>query len=424
MITSPIDELSKLTSLGVFTGKSSLDYNLSKLMIFGITLGVGVESIILAAALAQPKTIFRISHPLVHSNPNDFNGIIQQTFLGSLFFDCSSSPMERIYSDPIVFLKLFLYYSNLSSFDKQKKFLKDFGIVFSRLKHFISTVRHLLGRAYDYDNHLRSELVLEGTIEKYFVAPKNGKQSDADQWEEHICIPPDVINKLKLVLLWSFHNNLIQSKFKEEHGYRKKEKPATKKIENESNKSVLEMKTTMFPSIQDFLKYFKISKKLFHRENDFKQKNKNGEIGENEDNDEEEEGKEGKTTVPKKGLNDHNHSKRDNNFQPNDVESLFQLEITGKYLYEFPFLVCGNAMTANYIFEQFFQCIFKYYHMELKNYSQDQANPHSEKKKVTNYFHAHNCAADLEKATYLHRLQFLAVLYFEKLTMNKYKKEN
>jgi HrpA-like RNA helicase len=65
MISSP-DDFGELTAVGNLAGCLPVDMHLSRLIAFGIMLGIGAETIALAAAFSLPKSPFRIAHPLVH----------------------------------------------------------------------------------------------------------------------------------------------------------------------------------------------------------------------------------------------------------------------------------------------------------------------------------------------------------------------
>lgn len=65
MISQPNDE-GMLTYTGLFAGQLPVDLQLSRLIVYGISLGIGAEAVVLASALAQPKSVFRLASALVH----------------------------------------------------------------------------------------------------------------------------------------------------------------------------------------------------------------------------------------------------------------------------------------------------------------------------------------------------------------------
>ncbi len=65
MITGPSDA-GDLTALGRMSGNLPVDLHLSRLIGYGISLGIPGEAIAMAAALSLPKLPFRISNPLIH----------------------------------------------------------------------------------------------------------------------------------------------------------------------------------------------------------------------------------------------------------------------------------------------------------------------------------------------------------------------
>ncbi len=59
--------------------------------------GVGPEAVIMASALTQPKSLFRIATPLIHTDPNELNEIVRTTLLGAFAFD------DGTYSEPMMY---------------------------------------------------------------------------------------------------------------------------------------------------------------------------------------------------------------------------------------------------------------------------------------------------------------------------------
>lgn len=182
MISTPNDE-SKLTSHGAFAGKMPTDLILSRLIIYGISLGLGAEAVILASALQQPKTVFRIAHPIVHSDPDEYNSIVRQTVLGMLRFD------NNVYSEPLMLLQLFIVWQQLSANERQD-LLKVFGIVSARIRHFVSSSNHLLAEVNKNLGKSCPELTFDNVADRF---NKNN------------------VNKLRLILLWALDFNLIRS---------------------------------------------------------------------------------------------------------------------------------------------------------------------------------------------------------------------
>ena len=66
MITLPSDN-GELTPMGRMAGSLPVDLQLSRLIAFGISLGVGAEAVAIAAALTLPKMPFRTANPLIHT---------------------------------------------------------------------------------------------------------------------------------------------------------------------------------------------------------------------------------------------------------------------------------------------------------------------------------------------------------------------
>jgi len=73
--------------LGRFAGGLSVDLQLSRLIFFAIFLGLGDEACVMAAALSQSKSLFRVASPFIHTNPAELNDIIKTNFLGATSLD-------------------------------------------------------------------------------------------------------------------------------------------------------------------------------------------------------------------------------------------------------------------------------------------------------------------------------------------------
>jgi hypothetical protein len=179
MLTTP-DDSSFLTSLGTFAGALPVDLVSSKILIHGITLGIGVEAIILVAALLQPKTIFRIAHPLIHANPKEYCSIVSQTFGGYLQYD------QNTYSDPILMIRLFLDWFQARD-NKRIQIQQVYGVVKARMSHFISSARNILEKINGMKHLVPSSLSFDG------LSP---------------ILSASTVTKLRLILLWNLHFNL------------------------------------------------------------------------------------------------------------------------------------------------------------------------------------------------------------------------
>ncbi|CAM9128667.1 unnamed protein product, partial [Ectocarpus fasciculatus] len=99
MITQPGDA-GELTAVGRMAGNLPVDLHLSKMIAYGIALGVGAEAVALAAALSLPKLPFRGAHILIHKDPDEYNSIIQGSFLAAVRADAG------MYSTPLMLVNL------------------------------------------------------------------------------------------------------------------------------------------------------------------------------------------------------------------------------------------------------------------------------------------------------------------------------
>lgn len=68
---------------GRFSGALPCDLQLGRLVALGVVMGVARAAVLMVAALIQPKSLFRIASPLIHTDPDEFNDIVRTTFIGS-----------------------------------------------------------------------------------------------------------------------------------------------------------------------------------------------------------------------------------------------------------------------------------------------------------------------------------------------------
>jgi hypothetical protein len=184
MITDPNDS-GNLTSIGRLASQLPVDLQLGRLISYGINLGVGTESIIIASALSQPKTLFRIASPLVHTDPDELNEIIRTTLLGAVELD------DKMYSEPMLHIRLFADWSQLTSLQSQYNYAKEYGLAHTRVKLFVSSTIHLIARV--------KESLAESTASTISLdnisSPNIYKQ-----------------NMLRLILAWNNEDNILQAK--------------------------------------------------------------------------------------------------------------------------------------------------------------------------------------------------------------------
>ena len=76
----------EITDSGAIAVKLGLDLTLTKLVIYGIHLGVAKETVYMAAALAQQDLPFRKASEYIHT-PKELNEIVRDTISGQAFFD-------------------------------------------------------------------------------------------------------------------------------------------------------------------------------------------------------------------------------------------------------------------------------------------------------------------------------------------------
>ena len=188
MITEAADR-GDLTNLGRFAGSMPVDLNLTRLVAYGIALGIKEEAIVLAAALSLPRSPFRIANPLIHTNPDEYNYIVRITFMGNHTFD------NGTYSQPIMLLRMLIVWRSLSDSEKSL-YVQKYGIVYNNMKQFDLTAKHL------------AEKVESSLSPDIFKNNQNRK----------LKLPDDqTILLLRLLLTWTADGNIIRMKPMEEN---------------------------------------------------------------------------------------------------------------------------------------------------------------------------------------------------------------
>ena len=244
MITSA-DDYGRLTKLGYLAGQLPVDLELGRMVALGVALGVGAEACIIAAALSLPKAVFRSVSRFHHHNPDRLHDITSHVLVGNLNLDMG------LYSDPLAMLVLYIQFksklfnvsrgmmytgNNQNNENHMWSWLEAHGLVKTRVLHFISSADNLIDRM---NKALRSYGVSTGGIR----GAGSGKPSNSDELEidnlqpsntksivsaEHLlvkniqsirenaeCKNPAlseaVINRLRLMLVWSGDSNLLKS---------------------------------------------------------------------------------------------------------------------------------------------------------------------------------------------------------------------
>jgi hypothetical protein len=245
MLTQP-DDSGELTSFGRLSGQLPVDLQLGRLVAYGIALGIGPEAVVLAASLSQPKSLFRIASPMVHTDPNEYNAIVQQTFLGCVELD------NGAYSEPIMYLNMYIQWQAMTDMNEREAWLAKHGVVRSRIRQFASVAKHLQERVNDalrfagdfrgHDSHRPSTTATgtatgAGAIGGPGSSQKDGRGSGRFQRSSHrsqkqssassmiavgsdtgTLIPPltaKTLNCLRLILTWTSEGNVIRQKVKE-----------------------------------------------------------------------------------------------------------------------------------------------------------------------------------------------------------------
>lgn len=195
MITTARDE-GTLTSVGRLAGCLPVDLTLGRLVAVGITLGVGTEAAILASALSQPKSLFRLASPMIHSDPDEFNDIIQQTLVGAVELD------DGCYSEPIMMLRMFLLWHTMDVSERNDWCHRN-GLAHARMRQFVSSSCHLIER-------VNSALISTRGKKGARVNSQSKKALSLDYLPDPMLLSDQLLNTIRLILTWTADGNIIR----------------------------------------------------------------------------------------------------------------------------------------------------------------------------------------------------------------------
>ena len=192
MITSPDDDC-ELTALGRFAGQMPVDLVLSKMVANGISMNVGAFAAILAMAVSQPKSMFRIASPMIHRDPDVFNEIFVSTLMGAESIDRGD------YSEPIMYVKAFIQFVTVSDDKKREQWCWDHGLVYSRFKYFVAATKSLILR-------------INTAISKGFRHQSSSKAQTLSYENLNLPLTKQQLLALRLILCWNCDGNFLRMK--------------------------------------------------------------------------------------------------------------------------------------------------------------------------------------------------------------------
>ncbi len=255
MITQPSDS-GTLTAAGYVASQLPVDLDLSRLVLYGILLGVGAEAAIVASALSQPKTVFKQNTRFFCHNPDKLHDLAGQGLLGSLDLDAG------MYSGPLSMLSLYIQYKSKvflnnhntskrggyhSNNNAERDWMEAHCLVKTRVTQFVANADFMIASV-NTALKAQSQLYTSGTKSKdksynakasLSSSPRSKEELDAaaakatqlDSKHLYIlsgnaadirggmpgnsCKAPilteSVLNRLRLILVWSGDSNILRS---------------------------------------------------------------------------------------------------------------------------------------------------------------------------------------------------------------------
>eukprot|EP01044_Picomonas_judraskeda_P002805 COSAG03_NODE_213_length_10549_cov_7.843349_2_plen_1370_part_00 len=181
MISEASDD-GHLTDTGHLAASLPVDLKLSRMIALSVTIGVVKEAIVMAAAMTLARLPFRIASPLVHKDPDEYNDIVRVSMAGKYHFDAGC------YSEPIMMMNVYVWFKNYAGGAQRKK-CTEYGLAYAQVQRLLSTVDSLRRSVADLLGCDASKLELR-------TSPKADPQS---------------LMKVRLLLLWAFSDNLLDS---------------------------------------------------------------------------------------------------------------------------------------------------------------------------------------------------------------------
>ena len=180
-ITAPGD-MGELTSMGDFVSQLGLDLQLGRLVGLGAQLDVLPEAIALAGSLSLPKMPWRITTPLIHDDPVEFNKIASTTLYARAHWDAG------ICSEPLALLRVLRAYEQMRAPMAKHTFCMKHSLADVRMRQFSAQCQHLRERV----------------ARALSIDPPPPYDDPIDD--------PVRLNRLRLVLAWTSRDSVIKLK--------------------------------------------------------------------------------------------------------------------------------------------------------------------------------------------------------------------
>ena len=200
MISSPDDE-GTLTETGKIAGRLPVDLMLGRFVSYGVQVGLSREAVIMAAALSLPKSPFRIACALIHSDPDEYNKIVKDSFF-------ARSRLDRGHlSEPLMLMHALLEYRACDSEREKFDWCQSNCLAHARMLSFDSVATNLQNRLDDIARHT-APAPSEGSAGTLESSPSSLIRSPSPP--SPLSVSSRTANMLRLVSLWSFHSNLLK----------------------------------------------------------------------------------------------------------------------------------------------------------------------------------------------------------------------
>jgi len=183
ILDGPDDKTCVLTKLGEFSASLSVDIKLCLTIARGVIFGCLPEAIALSAIGSVEQSPFRVASSLVLKDPAEYHRVMLTSFSSKAYFD------GGLYSEPLALLRLLAVYTKTPN-NLQRSFCMSYGIAYTRMQRMAMAHRHLIESVCNTRKYKKVDVALPAA--------------------ETLLMEPELVNRLKFILLMSTPGHLLQ----------------------------------------------------------------------------------------------------------------------------------------------------------------------------------------------------------------------
>ncbi|GMI08067.1 hypothetical protein TrRE_jg6967 [Triparma retinervis] len=209
LLTDPSDE-SQLTSMGSFVVSLGVDIDVGRFVGLSAQMGLLPEALYVAAACNNPRSPFKLGNPLVHTDCEQYNRIMTDSFCSKFKFDNGSdSEIFQIVNAMLSWDKL-VAHGPVSA----DAFCRKNAVAKNRISPLMQTKKSLQQRVASILDVDGTQLELKKTPTKKKDKDKKGEEVEGEEelkeeWTNEI--DAGKLKLLKVILVWVFVENVMKT---------------------------------------------------------------------------------------------------------------------------------------------------------------------------------------------------------------------